>query len=221
MVARLKAKRYKPQPAKRVYIPKDEHAKRPLGLPALEDKIVQKGIAWILEAIYEADFLDCSYGFRPGRNCHQAINAVDKTIMTNPINHVIEADIKGFFDNVSHEWMMKFLRGAHQRPELSAADTAIPEGGICGAGMLVATEQGRRKAEISARCFPIYSCTMCWTCGLRRESSDRSEGHAIWCAMRMILSAWSSTRTMPGRSSEPCGNGSRSSIWSYIRKRRA
>ena len=64
--ARIKAKRYKPLPAKRVYIPKDEHSQRPLGLPALEDKIVQKGIAEILQAIYEADFLDCSYGFRPG-----------------------------------------------------------------------------------------------------------------------------------------------------------
>ena len=66
LVARMKAKRYKPLPAKRVYIPKDEHSQRPLGLPALEDKIVQKGIAEILQAIYEADFLDCSYGFRPG-----------------------------------------------------------------------------------------------------------------------------------------------------------
>ena len=81
----MKVKRYKPQPAKRVYIPKNEHEKRPLGLPALEDKIVQKGISRVLEAIYEADFLNCSYGFRPARNCHQAINAVDKTIMTKPI----------------------------------------------------------------------------------------------------------------------------------------
>jgi len=101
LVARLKGKRYRPLPARRVYIPKDEHSKRPLGLPALEDKIVQKGIALILEAIYEADFLDSSYGFRPGRNCHQAVDAVDKTIMRNPINHVIDADIKGFLDNAS------------------------------------------------------------------------------------------------------------------------
>jgi len=77
LVERMKAKRYKPQPAKRVYIPKNDHEKRPLGLPSLEDKIVQKGIARILEAIYEADFLDCSYGFRPNRGCHQALNSVD------------------------------------------------------------------------------------------------------------------------------------------------
>jgi RNA-directed DNA polymerase len=110
LVRRLKAKRYKPLPAKRVYIPKNEHEKRPLGLPALEDKIVQKGIARLLEAIYEADFCDGSYGFRPQRSGHQALKAVDETIMRKPVNYVIEADIKGFFDHVSHDWMMQFLQ---------------------------------------------------------------------------------------------------------------
>jgi len=79
---RMRAKRYQPQPAKRVYIPKDEHSKRPLGLPALEDKIVQRGIAQILEAIYEQDFLNSSYGFRPKRGCHQALMTVN-TIFTS------------------------------------------------------------------------------------------------------------------------------------------
>jgi len=102
LVKRTKAKQYKPQPAKRVYIPKNEHERRPLGLPSLEDKIVQKGISRILEAIYEQDFLDCSYGFRPGRSCHDALRTVDQIIMKRPVRYVIEADIKGFFDNVSH-----------------------------------------------------------------------------------------------------------------------
>ena len=142
LVARLKAKRYKPQPARRVYIPKDEHSKRPLGLPALEDKIVQKGIAWILEAIYEADFLDCSYGFRPGRNCHQAVDAVDKTIMRNPINHVIDADIKGFFDNVSHQWMVEFLQVRIVDPSFLLLVRRFLKAGYVDAGLLVTTEQG-------------------------------------------------------------------------------
>jgi RNA-directed DNA polymerase len=110
LVARLKAKRYTPLPSRRTYIPKDEHSKRALSLPALEDKIVQKGVARILEAIYEQDFLDCSYGYRPNHSCHQALNKVDKTMMQGPIHYVIEADIKGFFDNVSHEWMMRCLQ---------------------------------------------------------------------------------------------------------------
>ena len=142
LVARMKVKRYKPQPAKRVYIPKNEHEKRPLGLPALEDKIVQKGISRILEAIYEADFLDCSYGFRPARSCHQAINAVDKTIMTRPINYVIEADIKGYFDNVSHKWMIEFLQVRIKDPSFLLLIRRFLKAGYFEAGRIVATEQG-------------------------------------------------------------------------------
>ena len=142
LVARMKVKRYKPLPARRVYIPKGEHSRRPLGLPALEDKIVQKGIARILEAIYEADFLDCSYGFRPGKNCHQAIDAVDKAIMRKPINHVIEADIKGFFDNVSHTWMMEFLKVRIKDPSFLLLIRRFLKAGYIDAGMVVATERG-------------------------------------------------------------------------------
>ena len=142
LVERMKAKRYKPQPAKRVYIPKNNTEKRPLGLPALEDKIVQRGIARILEAIYEVDFLDCSYGFRPKRGCHQALNAVDKTIMTKPINHVIEADIKGFFDNVSHPWMMKFLQVRIKDPSFLLLISRFLKAGYMDAGEFVSTERG-------------------------------------------------------------------------------
>lgn len=142
LVARLKAKRYKPQPAKRVYIPKNEHEKRPLGLPALEDKIVQKAIVGILEAIYEEDFLECSYGFRPGRSCHQALNAVDKVIMTKPVNHVIEADIKGCFDKVSHEWLMKCLQVRIKDPSLLLIISGFLKAGYVEAGMRMDTDEG-------------------------------------------------------------------------------
>ena len=142
LVKRLKAKRYKPQPARRVYIPKDKHSKRPLGLPSLEDKVVQKGMVHILEAIYEADFLECSYGFRPKRNCHQALDAVDKTIMTKPINHIIDADIKGFFDNVSHIWMMRFLEVRIKDPSLLLLVKRFLKAGYVESRMVVATERG-------------------------------------------------------------------------------
>lgn len=142
LVVRMKAKRYKPQPVKRIYIPKNEREERPLGLPVVEDKIVQKAISRILEAIYEADFLDCSYGFRPERNCHQAIDAVDKTIMTKPINYVIEADIKGCFDNVSHKWMMEFLQVRIKDPSFLLLICRFLKAGHFEAGKVIATEQG-------------------------------------------------------------------------------
>jgi RNA-directed DNA polymerase len=142
LVERLKAKRYKPLPAKRVYIPKNDKETRPLGLPAIDDKIVQKGIARILGAIYEADFMDCSYGFRPKRSCHQALKSVNDTIMFKPVNHIIEADIKGFFDHVSHDWMMKFLQVRIRDSSLLLLIRRFLKAGYAESGKLVHTEQG-------------------------------------------------------------------------------
>ena len=142
LVTRLKAKRYKPQPAKRVYIPKNEHESRPLGLPALEDKIVQKAIVGILEAIYEVDFLECSYGFRPGRSCHKALETVGHTITTKPVNHVIEADIKGCFDKIPHDWLMKALAVRIKDPSMLLIIRRFLKAGYMEVGVLVATEQG-------------------------------------------------------------------------------
>ena len=119
LVERLKARRYKAPPVRRVEIPKGTSGQtRSLGIPTVEDRLLQRATARILEAIYEADFLPFSYGFRPQRNPHQALQELQRLIWNTNVGTVFETDIRGFFNNLSHQWLMKMLRLRIGDPEV-------------------------------------------------------------------------------------------------------
>jgi retron-type reverse transcriptase len=111
---RVQSGKYRAMPSKRIWIPKPEGRKRPIGIAVLEDKIVQQAVAMVLNQIFEVDFLGFSYGFRPKRNPHNALDAVWVGIEKRKVNWVVNADRKGFFDAISHEWLLKILGTPHR-----------------------------------------------------------------------------------------------------------
>src|SRR6202521_1046777 len=146
--AQVQSGAYRALPVRRQYIPKPDGKQPPLGIAALEDKIVQRAVVDVLNAIYEQDFLGFSYGFRPGRSQHDALDALSTAIVRTPVNWILDADIRSFFDSVSQDWLVRFMEhrigdqriirlvrkwlkaGVLEDGELSVSDTGTPQGAV-------------------------------------------------------------------------------------------
>jgi group II intron reverse transcriptase/maturase len=182
LAQRLKTKRYKAKLVKRTYIPKENGKQRPLGIPALEDKIVQRAVAMVLEAIYEQDFLTCSYGYRPNRGAQDAVSDLTYQLQFGRFGYVVEADIQGFFDHLDHEWLIQMLA-------LRIDDTAflrlirkwLKAGILEPDGMIIhpdtGTPQGGIVSPILANVYLHYTLDL-W---FDRKVKPQCQGEAILC----------------------------------------
>jgi RNA-directed DNA polymerase len=157
---RLKNGKYQAQPLRRVYIPKENGKQRPISIPALEDKIVQKAMVEILNAIYEQDFLDCSYGFRPGRGQHQALDEVGRVICTRPTGWILELDITAYFDSIVRTQLMEMIeKRVRDRSVLRLIRKWIQVGVIEDGRLLVSetgTGQGQTISPLLANIYLHY-----------------------------------------------------------------
>ncbi len=172
---RLKRGAYRAKPVKRVFIPKTDGKQRPLGVTALEDKIVQRAAVEVMNAIYETDFLGFSYGYRPGRSQHDCLDSLYVGLLTKHVNFVIDADISGFFDGINHEWLMKFVEHRISDPKVLRLIRKWLNAGVMEKGVWQASEvgtpQGGSASPLLANIFLHYVFDL-WAHDWRKKHSS-------------------------------------------------
>ena len=154
LVRRLKQKAYKPKPARRVEIPKGNGKSRPLSIYCYEDKLVQEALRRVLEAVFEPHFYEEMMGFRPGRSCHMALRKLNGMLEKEKTNWVLDADIKGFFDHLDHEWIVKFIESRIKDPNITRLIRRMLKAGIMKDYQYEETEEGSGQGSV---CSPVIA----------------------------------------------------------------